>query len=247
MSSDTPPPWYDRFFSHEYLAFDEHPHTDLEIEFLLQFLDLEQDLRILDVGCGYGRHLIPLAQEGFSVTGIDRSPVMLSTAHNTAQNAGLTLPLVRADMRALPFVETFDTCLSLFSSFGYFDTEDENFRVLPNIADALVPGGQFLLETVNRDFVVRHLIPTQVYRPEGMFLVEERQFDPISSRSRVDVTVFQNNEQTHLYHSIRLYSFTELEMLLTAVGLVPNAVWGDFHGNEYTCNTPHMIVLAEKP
>ena len=150
-------------------------------------------------------------------------------------------------MRALPFCEAFDIALSLFSSFGYFDAEDNNFRTLRNIADALTPGGRFLIETANRDFVVRHFTPAQVYRPEGMLLIEERQFDPISGRSRVDVTVIREGEETHLYHSVRLYAFTELEMLLTAAGLVPAAVWGSFRGDGYTCDSPRMIVLSEKP
>ena len=247
MSSDELLPWYDRFFRHEYLTFDEHPDTDVEIDFLLDALRPEADARFLDVGCGYGRHAIPLAQKGYRTVGIDRSPAMLDAARRAAVQADLCIPLVRADMRTLPFCETFDIALSLFSSFGYFDAEDDNFRALQSIADALAPGGRFLIETANRDFVVRHFSPVQVYRPEGMLLIEERQFDPISSRSRVDVTVIREGKETRLHHSIRLYTFTELEMLLAAAGLTPIAVWGDFQGDDYTCDSPHMIVLSEKP
>jgi len=247
MSTDPAIPWYDRFFRHEYLVFDAHPNTDREIAFLLEAMRPEADARILDVGCGYGRHMIPLAQEGFFAVGLDRSPVMLSAARQKAAEARRPPVFLRADMRAIPFVDAFDIALSLFSSLGYFEAEDDNFRVLQNIAAALVPDGQLLIETVNRDFVVRHLVPTQVYRPPGMLLIEERQFDLVTSRSRVDVTVIQNGSETHLHHTIRLYTFTELEMLLSAAGLVPRGVWGDFQGGDYTCDAPHMIVLAEKP
>ena len=245
MSPHGSPPWYDRFFSHEYLTFDEHPHTDLEIDFLLRVLQPDPGARILDICCGYGRHAVPLAKKGYTAVGIDRSPVMLDAARRASP--GLRLPLLRADMRALPFAESFHIALNLFSSFGYFDAEDDNFRVLQSISGALSSGGRFLIETVNRDFIVRHSVPTQVYRPEGMLLIEERQFDPLTSRSRVDVTVVQNGKETRLYHSIRLYTLTELKMLLTAVGLAPVAVWGDFQGADYTCDSPHMILLSEKP
>ena len=247
MSTDEPTPWYERFFRHEYLAFDEHPQTGAEIDFLLQVLQPQSTARILDVGCGYGRHIIPLALKGYRTVGIDRSPVMLDAARGAANGPGLRPSLLRADMRALPFSEAFDIAVSLFSSFGYFEAEDENFRVLQSTANALAPGGRFLIETVNRDFLVRHLVPAQVYRPAGMFLVEEREFDPVTSRSRVDVTLIQEGRETHLHHSIRLYTCTELEMLLTAAGLAPLGVWGDFRGTDYTCDAPHMIVLAQKP
>ena len=239
--------WYDRFFSHEYLAFDEHPHTHLEVDFLIQTLDLTPQDHILDIACGYGRHMIPLAQQKYRITGMDRSPVMLQEARTRA--CGLKSPpsFLRADMRDLPFFETFDIALNLFSSFGYFEEEDENFRVLQNISDALVPGGLFLIETVNRDYVVRHNSPTQVYRPNNLLLIEERTFDPLTSRSRVDVTVLQNGHETRLHHSIRLYTATELHMLLTASGLIPTAVWGDFTGGDFTCDSPHMIILSKKP
>ena len=242
-----PNAWYHRFFDREYLEFDDHPETETEVAFILEVLDLEPEARILDIGCGYGRHLIPLSLDYHAAVGLDLSPVMLDAARHAAARAGISVPLVRADMGAIPFLEAYDAALSLFSSIGYFDSEDENFRVFKDAADALAPGGRFLIETANRDFLVRHLTPVQVYRPGGMVVLEERQFDSLTSRSRVDVTVYRNGEETHLFHTIRLYTFTELQMLLSAAGLETQAVWGDFRGGDYTADSPHMIVLAQKP
>ncbi|MDP6777679.1 MAG: class I SAM-dependent methyltransferase [Candidatus Latescibacteria bacterium] len=239
-------PWYRRFFGREYLEFDEHPETDTEVTFILEVLAPGPGTKILDVGCGYGRHLIPLGLEGCSVVGLDLSPVMISAARNGAARSGIGTALVRADMASIPFSGAFDAALSLFSTFGYFETEDQNFRVLKDVSDALAPGGRLLIETANRDFLIRHLTPAQVYRPGGMLVLEERQFDSLTSRSRVDVTVFQDGEETHLYHSIRLYTFTELQMLLSATDLETQAVWGDYRGSGYTTDSPQMIVLAAK-
>jgi SAM-dependent methyltransferase len=234
--------WYDRFFRHEYLTFDEHPDTALEIDFIRQALALTPESRVLDLCCGYGRHTLPLSDH-CNIVGLDRSPVMLERARASSASVNLT----RGDMRHLPFPpEHFDTILSLFSSFGYFDDENENYQVLQGISESLKPGGRFLIETVNREFVVRHSAPQQVYRPENMTLIEERSFDPISSRTHVDVTVFEEGRETHLHHSIRIYAFTELEMLLQSVGLQTISVWGDFKGGDYTCDSMHTIVLAER-
>jgi SAM-dependent methyltransferase len=239
-------PWYDRFFRTEYLAFDEHPHTALEIDFILNTLNLPNGSRLLDLCCGYGRHAIPLAQSGLSITGLDRSYQMLRAAQQQAQKEATSIHFVRADMRAFPFELPFDAIISLFSSIGYFDNESENFNVIQNIAEALKPGGRFLVETTNRDFVVRHSLPMQVYRPTNMLLIEERSFDALTSRTHVDVTVIQNGCETHLSHTIRIYTPTELDLLLASVGLDTIAVWGDFHGNNFTSDSQHMILLAEK-
>jgi SAM-dependent methyltransferase len=246
MSTDLP--WYDRFFQREYLNFDDHPNTDVEVAFVTRTLAISQDVRILDLACGYGRHALPLSQRA-QIFGLDRSGSMLSAARERSnQTESPSGPFfVRSDVRTLPFPdESFDAVISLFSSIGYFETEDENFRVLRNIADALRPNGRFLLETVNREFIIRHSAPQQVYHPEGMLLIEERTFDPISGRSHVDVTVVEDGNETRLWHSIRVYTFTEIEMLLQAVGLRPLDVWGDYQSSPYTCDSEHMIVLSEK-
>ncbi len=235
--------WYDRFFRHEYLTFDEHPETALEVEFIQQALLLKPETDVLDLCCGYGRHTHPLS-ESCTIIGLDRSAVMLDRARSDCDSrAGF----LRGDMRRLPFPsDRFDVVLSLFSSFGYFDSEDENYRVLQAISSVLRPGGRFLIETVNREFVVRHSAPLQIYRPENTTLIEERSFDPVSSRSHVDVTFFQEGRETRLHHSIRIYAFTELEMLLESVGLRTISVWGDYRGGDYTCDSTKTIILSER-
>lgn len=238
--------WYDRFFRHEYLAFDEHPNTNLELEFLLNTLQLPNPSRLLDLGCGYGRHAIPLAQNNLQVIGLDRSPELLQDAIQNSPTPNTNLSFIRGDVRQFPFQTPFDAIISMFSSFGYFEDENENFLVLQNISNALKTGGLFLIETANRDFIIAHNPPVQIYRPPNMTLIEERSFDSLTSQSLVDVTVIQNGEETHLHHAIRLYTATELDMLLASVGLQTLGIWGDFHGGDFTTDSPHLIMLAEK-
>ncbi len=254
--------WFRRFFGEEYLLFDEHPDTAQEVAFISEALRLTPRMRLLDLCCGYGRHGVPLARQGFHVVGLDLSPVLLKEARRRQKadgrgqkkatgkggrgEGGSRLHLVRGDVRHLPFAGGFDAAISMFTSLGYFDDEAENFRVLKGIAGVLKPGGSILIETVNRDAIVRHFRPVQVFRPTGMTVIEERQFDLVSGRSRVDVTVIRDGQETRLHHSIRVYAFTELEMLLMANGLNVEGVWGDFQGGEFSWNTASMIVLARK-
>ena len=96
-------PWYDRFFGPEYLRFDEHPDTALQVDFILNALSPEPGDTILDVACGYGRHSLPLAAKGHRVIGVDRSPVMLEAARlSSPLDDDLRPRWIRGDMRSLP-------------------------------------------------------------------------------------------------------------------------------------------------
>jgi len=238
--------WYRTFFSQDYLRFDRHEDTSDEVSFLQDRASLPPGAKVLDLCCGYGRHAIELARRGCRVTGLDLSPTMLRRARQDASDQGVETRWVRGDMRALPLLEAFDAAISMFTSFGYFEDEDENFNVLEEVARVLVPGGRFLIETVNRDFLARYFERQSWLRPEGMTVLEERTFDPIGGRSRVDVTVIEGAQERRYFHSVRLYTFTELQMLMQAAGLVVTDVWGDFAGGAYDWDASRMIVLAEK-
>ena len=95
----------------------------------------------LDLGCGPGRHAIPLARHGFRVTGVDLSSFHLARARERSTAAGLAIELVQSDMRAFVRAEGFDLALSIFTSFGYFDDPADDLRVLQNVQRSLRPGG----------------------------------------------------------------------------------------------------------
>ena len=237
--------WFQEFFGEEYLRFDRHEETPTEVDFIERVLDLPRGARVLDLCCGYGRHAIELAGRGVTVTGYDLSPVLLARARQDAKRAGVEVTWVEGDMRALAFEGCFDGIINMFTSFGYFEEEDENFRVLRKVGEALKSGGRFLIETVNRDFIVRHFISRVWFRAGERTILEERAFDPISSRSLVDMTVVVGGKEKRFHHSVRVYSYTEMEMLLAASGLRTVEVFGDFDGSAYSWDAPRMIVLAE--
>jgi len=238
--------WFHEFFGEAYLKFDRHEETPAEVDFIERVLDLPYGACVLDLGCGYGRHAIALAGRGYRVTGYDLSSVLLARARRDAKQAGVEVTWVEGDMRALKFEGCFDGVINMFTSFGYFEEEDENFRVLRKVGVGLRPGGRFLIETVNRDFIVRHFAPRVWFRAGEMTVLEERAFDPISSRSLVDVTVIEDGKEKRFHHSVRVYSYTEMEMLLAASGLRTVEVFGDFDGSKYSWDAARMIVSAEK-
>ena len=161
--------WYEEYFGPDYLLIDLHQNTAREVDFLREALCLEKGKRLLDVGCGYGRHLAPLLESGVDAWGCDLSEFMLCEAAKHIRAARRTLApdarrgmprgnrLICCDNRGLPFRRSFDCAINMFNSFGYFPDECDNFLMLAEIADVLRPGGLFLLDQVNRDFILRHL------------------------------------------------------------------------------------------
>ena len=153
-----------------------------------------------------------------------------------------------ADMRALPFERDFDGAYSYFTSFGYF-SDEENERVLAGVARALRPGGRFLLDVLNRDWILTH--PQQrVWNPleDGSLLMEETSLDLRRSLvlNRQIHVAPQSGAQITKEFTLRAYTCAELESLCARHGLVVREVWGGADRSEYTTESRRLILLAER-
>ena len=163
-------PWFEEIFDEDYLRtlpFMTPEQTMREVAFIEASLEATPGAEILDVGCGYGRHAIELVQKGLIVTGLDLSLPLLIKAADDAQRRSVSVNFVHADMRELPFDRKFDGAYCMLTSFGYFD-EDANLKVAEGVARALKPGGRFLLDIVNRDYVVVRLADPHLVGGSGL-------------------------------------------------------------------------------
>jgi SAM-dependent methyltransferase len=124
-------------------------HVRLEANGLYKLLQLSSTSRVIDVGCGHGRHAIALAEHGAEIIGLDFAVALLDRARHLA--AGLHTPVrwVRGDMRRLPFRSACAGAGIVMDAFGFFDTEDENEAVLREVAQVLTPGGRLALKVIN--------------------------------------------------------------------------------------------------
>ena len=244
-------PWWDVHFDELYLHISETiltpDRTAREVAGIMTLLGLRPPARILDLCCGQGRHAVPLARAGYQVAGLDRSTYLLGEAQRTATRAGVEVQWVRGDMRWLPWRGQFDACVNLFTAFGYFDEEAENQSVLEQVCNVLKPGGLFLLDVSNRDYYLLHLWPNYWRRHGEATLLEETEFDPITSRFTMTFTWAKGADWRSLTHSVRHYTVPELKGMLERAGLSPIAVYGDFDGSEFELYSKRLIMVSQKP
>jgi SAM-dependent methyltransferase len=245
-------PWYKTFFGEDYLQIYgpilSPKRTAQEVEGIINLLALSPGSSLLDLCCGHGRLAIPLAQRGYQVTGQDLSEVFLQHAQTEAEAQGVQVRWVHGDMRDIPFENEFDAVINIFTAFGYLENEGEDQKVLFQVHKALKPGGQFLLETRHHEGLIRYFSPHGIDRyQDGLIVLEERQFDLLTSRTNVLVTMFYPDGRRKEYsHSVRAYTLTELAHMLGEAGLQVQAYYGGLDGSKLTVDSHRLVVVARR-
>lgn len=219
--------------------------TKKQIDFLVKHLQLTKKMRILDVACGHGRHAIQLAEQGHSVVGVDSSKDFINIARSEAHRRGVSVRYVIGDMRHISYQREFDRVILLYTSFGYF-SDDDNFKVLKNVAAALKSGGLFCLDILNRDALLKNLLPYVVTKKEENLMISCPSFDARTGRLRNDRIIIRNGLRKDFSFSIRVYNFTEIKNLLGLAGLDVHEVYGSWDEHPFTSESERMIIIAKK-
>jgi len=242
--------WWKDFFDADYLKV--YQDVDMqtaqkEADFVRRTLRLRRGRRVLDVCCGYGRHAVPLARAGLKVTGFDRSRFFLNKARRGAKKAKISLTLVEGDVRSMSFDPVFDAAINMFTSIGFFESDEENYQLVARAAASLKPGGQFLLDTINRDVIVRHPQRRGWSEIKGGVSLEARSPDWCRSRLDVDRTlIFTNGRRRKRSFSLRIYTLAEVVGMFERAGLEVTKTFGDFDGTKYTLDSPRIIVVGRR-
>ena len=251
MMSDERLPWWREFFectdSLRLAFFPSQEVTAYQVDALRSFLGQWPAPRVLDLCCGHGRHMVPLARQGHRITGIDASQLMVSRAKLAAEAACADCRAVRGDATMLPFAErTFDVTLCLFNSFGYLDTDEADQQVLREVARCLQPGGGFLLDTRNKAFQLSHLPFSEIVPVEnGTAVWLECTQDAEGKRL---VSVFRSCGTGKVVHraSIRVYTVAELTEMLQAAGLRLVHTYGGYDWSPFRPDSRELLVLAAR-
>lgn len=244
-------PWWEELFNDDYIrtmAKVTDAQIAREVSFIEESLGCEAGAMILDLACGTGRHAVEMAARGYQVVGFDLSLAMLARASDEAQERKQKINFVQGDMREMTFEEMFDGVFSWNTSFGFFD-EEKNAAVIAKVHRSLKKGGQFLLDVVNRDYLVRQSPSLAWYEGDGCICMDEMHVDFITSRMKVKRTIMMDDGRTkEIEYSIRVYALHELGKLLHDNGFRVAEVSGRTAtpGVFFGCESPRTLILAEK-
>jgi SAM-dependent methyltransferase len=203
---------------------------------------------VLDLCCGPGRWAIPLAQKGFSVTGVDRTRFLLNIARAKAKAARVDIEWVRADMRDFRRPDSFNLILSMLTSFGYFDRQDEDRLVLRNMFANLKTGGVCLIDLAGKEQIARGYQPTSADTlPNGDLLVQRHRIADAWSRIHNEwILVRKGRTRSFKFHHT-IYSAQELSDRLAGAGFKSIRHYGSLEGDDYGPGAQRLIVVARKP
>lgn len=240
--------WYREWFGDEYMdlyAHRDRGEAELHVDFVERHLGDarlpdRQGGAVLDLACGAGRHTEVLRRRGHRALGIDLSLTLLARRPD--------LPRVGGDMRRLPFADrTFGWVLNFFTSFGYFESERENFLVLEEVARVLEAGGSFLLDLLNPEPAIAGLKPRETRTADGRVVEIERWYDAATQRlnKRIRLSSPEAASRTFL-ESVRAYRLEEVRNGLLWAGFELLSTFGDFDGRDYSAASERLILVARK-
>lgn len=238
--------WFETWFnSGLYSSLYKHrcrEEADLMVDLIVRSTEVMPGSSVLDICCGNGRHSAAFARRGYAVTGLDLSTALLREAAEQPEAAGIRF--VQGDIRdGLP-EGPFDLAVNLFTSFGYFDTDEEHAEVFCHVRHSLREGGIFFFDFLNAVYARRTLVPLDTSNVGGATITQERVADDLFVRKVI--TVETNDGKKNEYHErVRLFDLNDIAGMMKSARLELTAVYGDYHGGAYTHHSPRLIAVAQ--
>ncbi|MFN5309336.1 MAG: class I SAM-dependent methyltransferase [Candidatus Kapaibacterium sp.] len=231
--------WYRELYSHRTI---DEAKTAVS---LVETMNLPKGSRILDLCCGAGRHAAALAEQGFIVTGIDYSEYLINVARSE-YGAMSHLHLYRCDMRENYPNKPFDAIVNFFTSFGYFDTDEENAAVIVNIADSLNDNGYFLLDYLNAEYIKKNLVPFSADSFETAIIESRRSIHNNTIVKNITV-IPKDGEREEFEENVKLYTQPMLQVMIENSGFVIESIHGNYDGSDFDVElSPRCIIVAKK-
>jgi SAM-dependent methyltransferase len=213
---------------------------------ILTLLELEPPANVLDLCCGIGRHSLEFARLGFDVTAVDRTKAYLEKASRQAEGAGLKIKFVQDDMRTYRKDNTYDLALSLYTSFGYFENPEDDCKVIQNLHASLRPGGVLLMDMMGKEIIARVFRARDWYEEDDCIVLQERSLGKNWAWMENRWIILRGKDRTDLKFSHRLYSATEISMLLKRCGFGEVSIYGNYHGSAYDNKATRLVAVAKK-
>ncbi len=232
--------WFDTPYYHILYKERDFGEAKVFMDNLTHYLNLPENATILDLACGKGRHAIYLNELGYQVTGVDLSENSIAEA---SKNASESLQFKVHDMREKTG-QQFDAIFNLFTSFGYFDDEKDNFKTLKTIQESLTEYGFAVIDFMNANFVIDHLIANEVKTVDGIDFYISRYTKDGFIFKEIDFT--HHEKSHHFVEKIRAFTLQDFEKMMDEAGIFLLDTFGDYKLNKFDKVSSERLIMIFK-
>jgi len=232
--------WFDTPYYHILYKDRDYEEAQLFMDNITNYLNLPEEAKILDLACGKGRHSIYLNQLGYDVTGADLSENSIAIAKK-AENE--SLHFIVHDMRQ-PCESKYDAILNLFTSFGYFENDQDNLITLKAIQSSLTEYGFAVIDFMNVTNVVNNLVPEEIKTVDGIdFKIKRFELDGYIYK---EIDFEDKGEQFHFTEKVRALTLTDFENLMEEAGIFLLDVFGDYKLKKFHKTESERLIMIFK-
>lgn len=232
--------WFDTPFYH--ILYKDRDDTEAQhfMDTLTNYLNIPEGGKILDLACGKGRHAIYLNELGFDVTGADLSENSINFAKQFEND---TLHFEVHDM-CKPFNKPFDAVFNLFTSFGYFDKDEDNLNTIKAIKSDLNDAGFGVIDFMNSEFVIENLVPEEVKTVDGITFNLKRYVE--AGYIVKDISFTANGENYNYQERVKAFTLADFDVLFEAANVYLLDVFGDYKLRKFNPKTSERLVMIFK-
>tara|TARA_R110002124_G_scaffold254044_3_gene419555 strand:+ start:55575 stop:56309 length:735 start_codon:yes stop_codon:yes gene_type:complete len=233
--------WYASWFNTPYyhILYKDRDHTEAAafMNTLTKHLKLETGAEILDLACGKGRHARYLNQLGYDVTGVDLSESSIAYAKQF-ENEKLHFDV--HDM-CVPYKKQFDAVFNLFTSFGYFESENDNLRTIKAIKADLKSNGHGVIDFLNSEYIKKNLVPKETKTVDEITFHIERLIEDDYIIKNIE---FTHNNKHHFYtERVKALTLANFKSYFKEAGVILDDCFGDYKLNEFDERTSQRLIL----
>lgn len=232
--------WFDTPYYHILYKDRDYAEAQLFMDNMTEYLNLPENAKVLDLACGKGRHSLYLNQLGYDVTGADLSENSIEQA---SVHSNPTLHFTVHDMRE-PFSEKFDAIFNLFTSFGYFENDQDNLKTLKAIHESLNEYGLAVIDFMNVNHVVSNLVPTETKTVDGIDFHIKRYLKDNHIFKEIDFT--HKGENFHFVEKVKALTLDDFQTMMNQAGIYLLDTFGDYRLRKFTEKESERLIMVFK-
>lgn len=229
--------WFDTPFYHILYKDRNYEEAQSFMATLTSYLNIPEDGTILDLACGKGRHSVYLNRIGYDVTGLDLSPQSIASAKQYEND---TLHFDVHDM-SQPYSKQFDIVLNLFTSFGYFEDEEDNLNTVKSIKANLKPNGIGVIDFMNSEFVINNLKPDEIKTVDGIDFKLSRKYE--NGYIVKDISFEAAGKEYNYFEQVKAFTINDFKKLFETAKVNLIDVFGDYKLNKFNNNESERLIM----